>query len=699
MALTRPRFRRDLIAVPTEVDGIAYVDVSDPKGGEPFRFYDFEYKVALAFDGLSFDRVVPWVRFSAGLELSEDQLREFAEELGRRGFLEEREGLTPQVEIPAPPPTQTLAFAPPPAPKEGTSSLASPPLTEADAGPPTPEDVEENVNEFAFEPTVASERVRSEAKPDPPVDPPPEAAPEAPEEAVVPPEAALPEAAPEAPEEAVVPPEATLQETAPEAPEEAVVPPEAALSEAAPEAPQAEPAPPEVAPAESPAGMSLAEEMLVVASPVPPTMDEKAIEEAKRAAEMAKLWDPEPEEDGTEEGGLPPIEDSPPAPTQSEGEVALPAWMSAVPSPPAIMTPAPVTFGPALSAEAPSVMTIRRRRRSFLFFATMGGVAGTLVFVLAWQLLSPEKTIPLPRVKTLKVEPATVRRFYPIPAEVTRAEGKVFTMPAAGKLYRIPTVGAHIVPGDVIGQTDKAKAKIAQLARLRERLAYNTQLRDTMQAEGNTAEVAVQEGKIAERTAQIDKLLQSLSNLVPVADAGGEVAAVLATEGASLAAGAPVVRLRSAGFHARFPLTRPEVNRTKRERLCSLWIGERLIDCTLLPGSETDAFVVAEVAAAKAGKEILGKPARLIRALYRNAVEVPAATVVHGESSDRVWLLSPRGRVEPRPVTVAESDDESAILVQGLDSGDVLVAEPQPSLSAGSLVRASEPETYVPKVP
>ena len=674
MALTRPRFRRDLIAVPTEVDGIAYVDVKDPKGGEPFRFYDFEYKVALAFDGLPFDRVVPWVRFSAGLELSEDQLREFAEELGRKGFLEEREGVTPTVEMPVPSPAHTLAFtaampvtpspsAPPePVPSTPAIDLAAalapysvePAASESAPSPTsTPVSAAETADEFAFEPTVASGRALSKGKPD---------------------EVPTPMAAVSDPP---IPVAATMP--APQG-----------------EPREAEPLVEQPAPIEAPMGVSLAEEMVVVASPVPPTMDDKAMEAAKRAAEMAKLWDSVEDE---EEGGLPPIDASPPPPTYGEGEVALPAWMSPIAPPPAIMTPVPVTFGPVINAEAPSVVTVRRRRQSFLLFASMGVLAGTLVFVLTWQLLTPNKAIPLPKLRTFKVEPSTVHRFYSTPSDVIRAEGKVFVMPVEGKVFRLPTVGARVVPGDVLGQTEKAKPMVAQLARLRERLAYNTQLRDTLRGEGNVAETAAQEGKIAERNAQISRLLQSLSNLVPVADVGGEVEAVLAEEGADLAAGAPVVRLRSAGFRARFSLTRPEVNRAKRERLCYLWIGDRLIECVLANGSDSESFIVAEVAETKVGDGILGRPARLIRALYRNAVEVPARAVIHGESSDRVWLVSPRGRVEPRPVTVAESDDESAILVQGLDGGDLVVAAPLPSLSAGALIRASTPETYIPKSP
>jgi hypothetical protein len=46
-----PRFRKDLEASATEADGVACVDVRDPKTGTNFRFYDFEYQLALQFNG------------------------------------------------------------------------------------------------------------------------------------------------------------------------------------------------------------------------------------------------------------------------------------------------------------------------------------------------------------------------------------------------------------------------------------------------------------------------------------------------------------------------------------------------------------------------------------------------------------------------------------------------------------------------
>ena len=46
-----PRFRQDLESSATEADGVACVDVTDPKTGTNFRFYDFEYQLALQLNG------------------------------------------------------------------------------------------------------------------------------------------------------------------------------------------------------------------------------------------------------------------------------------------------------------------------------------------------------------------------------------------------------------------------------------------------------------------------------------------------------------------------------------------------------------------------------------------------------------------------------------------------------------------------
>ncbi len=119
MPRAKPRFRRDLDAVPVEDQGERYVDVRDPETGGTFRFYDFEYRVALAFDGLTLDRVVPWVKLSTGLELQVDQLQAFAARLEEMGFLEHEAAPAaapatpsrPDAKVPLPEPPSEIASA------------------------------------------------------------------------------------------------------------------------------------------------------------------------------------------------------------------------------------------------------------------------------------------------------------------------------------------------------------------------------------------------------------------------------------------------------------------------------------------------------------------------------------------------------------------------------------------------------------
>src|SRR5215831_18579328 len=83
-----PRFRQDLTVSPTEADGVACVDVRDPKTGSSFRLYDFEYQLALQLNGQPVERVTDWASRTYGAELTADGISEFAARLRELGFLE-----------------------------------------------------------------------------------------------------------------------------------------------------------------------------------------------------------------------------------------------------------------------------------------------------------------------------------------------------------------------------------------------------------------------------------------------------------------------------------------------------------------------------------------------------------------------------------------------------------------------------------
>jgi hypothetical protein len=141
MSLEKPRFRRDLEAMPVETDGERYVEVRDPSTGGSFIFYDFEYRVALAFDGLDLDKVIPWVKLSTGLELQIDQLQAFAASLQGMGFLEDEDGRAPAGEAESASPPEAVSAgseAPiPPAPNAPVAESA--PIKIGEAPPDAPE--------------------------------------------------------------------------------------------------------------------------------------------------------------------------------------------------------------------------------------------------------------------------------------------------------------------------------------------------------------------------------------------------------------------------------------------------------------------------------------------------------------------------------------------------------------------------------
>src|SRR5262249_23839440 len=83
-----PRFRQDLAVSPTEADGVACVDVRDPKTGTNFRLYDFEYQLALQLNGQPVSRVTEWAAKTYGADLTADGISEFATRLRELGFLE-----------------------------------------------------------------------------------------------------------------------------------------------------------------------------------------------------------------------------------------------------------------------------------------------------------------------------------------------------------------------------------------------------------------------------------------------------------------------------------------------------------------------------------------------------------------------------------------------------------------------------------
>ena len=92
MSDASPRFRQDLEATATEAEGVPCVDVRDPRTGTNFRFYDFEYQLALQFNGQPLADVTAWASQTYGVDLTVEGINEFAGRLSELGFLERSAG-------------------------------------------------------------------------------------------------------------------------------------------------------------------------------------------------------------------------------------------------------------------------------------------------------------------------------------------------------------------------------------------------------------------------------------------------------------------------------------------------------------------------------------------------------------------------------------------------------------------------------
>jgi multidrug efflux pump subunit AcrA (membrane-fusion protein) len=562
MSLEKPRFRRDLAAVPVEADGERYVEVCDPNTGGTFLFYDFEYRVALAFDGLDLDRVIPWVKLSTGMELRVDQLQAFAASLEGMGFLEGDATHAPAV--------AALVEAP------GTLAPAEVDATKTSPSPPQAESASPQV--WSSPPPAAPIRDVEEPRPD--------------------------SVEPRAEVVAVAAVAATLGEDG--------VATQADL-------------PTNVAPD-------------ATAFPVMPGSASQT-----------------------------PAPETAPAPFQ---------WTTPGP----LMTPSPVTFGPIL--EHPS--SRRRLRRSLVLFGSLGVLAAAAVLALALPFLFSSQEPQRPRVRTLVVAPGTIFRYFDSAGVVQLVPSVTLKFPARGKVTRMASVGSPVAVGDIAAAVDAARPLQAQLTHQRERLAFYQQMAEAMHQVGNAQEEERQVAKVELRNARIAKTLRALADVAVVADAPGDVAETFAHEGDTVEAGQPALRLRSAGVRATFELSRQQAAQARRLGFCQIEVEGYGFDCTQLQEKADETHASVEVSSIPAS--LLGKAAHLARARFSGAFEIPLAAIVRPGSRDEVFVVSPQSRAEARSVAVLERDASFAIVVQGLDAGDRVVAEVAPGLRPGAQV-------------
>jgi len=631
MVLGRPRFRRDLLAVPVEAEGQSYVEVRDPRTRRRYCFYDFEYRVALAFDGLPLDKVISWVKLSTGLEFRVEQLEEFASRLRDLGLLEAEAAPAASAPAadPAPPtpPVQAFQAVDPPTPDEVVVENVATPEETVESAPPLADDA----GHHESTPPLADDAGHHESAP-------PLAA-----------EAGRPQV------------EAEARPTQLEAKDEALAAEWAATTD--PEA--AAVLSPQQAPSDERPAIGAAQVGPV--SPAPAKHD-ASLDGRRQAGDNSAR---NPVADSTAFPVLPAPRAAAPEPAVSVPQ--LPRAAERLPGPTKASRPAPIVEDPSAR---------RRTRRSFAVFAGLGVLAAAAVLAAVLPFLPSGRESPLADVRTMIVAPGSILRYFDGTGTVEVIPPATLEFPASGKVTHIAAVGSKVALGDIVAAVEIARRLQNQLSRQRERLAFSQQMAEAMHQIGNTKEEERQANKVQIRSAMIAKTLRALADVAVIANHAGQVEEAFAREGDLVRAHTPALRLGALGVRVQFEFSRDQAAKAERLAFCQIEVEGYVLECVPV-GGERARF---SVELASVPSSLVGKAARLARARFDGATLLPASAIVRTRNRNEVLVVSPQTRVEIRPVALADEGEGEAVVVQGLDPGDRVIVEPASNLRAGVVV-------------
>jgi hypothetical protein len=637
MAYDGPRFRRDLISTVFYEGGVRCVDVHDPKRGATFRLFDYEYSVALAFDGRDVAKVISWVQVTTGLELNADQLTAFAKRLDQLGFLEkpkaEGEATPPPVlfpETPLPLPTPR-APAHPVAKNEGTSlpeagSLATatrPTSAErrADTGTASPELTS------PLEESATVETAQEQAEP---------AAAEDPAKAA---------------ESSEAPSLARTEGAAPDSPGQ----------------PTEQPASEKASPA-----LATSQETAAAPSPVDNLLDEAPTQTnpspSSSEPELPVAVRPSPRERPPQRSARLTTEANP-----RTGGPVVRRQVTPPPIPRSHLTPTPVP------ASAPAA----QERRSPWVISAFFGIAAALVVgaVVAPFAFGTRPPAPV-SVRVLIAKPTDVLRWLDTSSPAEPPPLQTLSFPVGGKVLRIASPGIELRPGDVVAATDAARTALADWSRAQEQLAFSKQLVEGLRDSADQKKIELAQVTVTQKMAMEERALAALSKLAITAKEASTVEQTLANLGQTVEAGGAAVRLRLPGWRARFELPRQQVAQLHKQGLCQAEILGRNVACSFAidEGDDTHLAIRLPADAVPAA----GVPVRLARSRALDATVLPATALSDSNGKPRILVVKAGGRAEMRSVVLADRTTVDAVVTQGLDPGDAVVIESSRPIGAGT---------------
>ncbi|HVT10088.1 MAG TPA: hypothetical protein VHO67_21655 [Polyangia bacterium] len=664
MSDASPRFRQDLATSPVEADGVPCVDVSDPRTGTSFRFYDFEYQLALQLNGQPLTGVVSWASEAFGADLTADGVSEFAARLRELGFLEADA-----------PTTEEMPVVNPPSVEESGENPADEWMTAQSA------------QTAQFVPDAAmlggdARTPRPERTPAPAQTPPPERTPLA--------------AAPPAPEQHEAVPERHMggEPTARVSVDD--------FDDSPPPRRSAEPAtieravtvPPEAAAAGHDSRTTPAWAMALddaPASGAAPATAEVTKEVKLPAVPVPTVAPPPP---GVTERRQPPPPDA-----------VVMAAFAAKGEEPRRRSRAPLVIGLVLVAAA---------------------AAAGLWFWKNQHPAAPAPQAA--HVHVFTPAPAAIYRWFERSGQVTAAEMLALSFASGGRLVELLPSGTEVAAGEVIGKLSGAASIETALEHHRSRVGFYKQVRDAMQAVGNTAAAHHATVMLAEKERLVAEAQAALARYTVVAPEPGEIVETLAKVGAAVAPGTPVAKIKTRLLRGAFPLEADDRGAFAGLDFCRVeviglaprasnepvrgqahpdeahpgsgaaqpatavdsspleaQVGPRFVDCEKMPARAAAASEPVQVALPGDVGLVSGQPLRLARRRFDSVFPVPAGALT-GEGDRRaVWVAARNGTSEPREVTLAELGDD-ALISDGLRVGDRVILDPPADLRPGSPV-------------
>jgi hypothetical protein len=657
MSEASPRFRQDLTVSPTEADGVACVDVSDPKTGANFRLYDFEYQLALQLNGQPVAQVTDWASKTYGAELTTEGITEFAARLAELGFLERRtEGATASPPAPAPAAPASAAPAPAePAPVEDDASDAAAAEWDSAQGAKTAQFVPDPAMlDGAPEPTpvVSLDVLKLAGTP------------------------SVPEGAPTA-----VHGEVTAQAIA-ELPSEAL-------------------------------------DAVPVSKPVsaPPATVAPGAPKTDVAAKSSWATDL----DGAlQSSDSPAAVSPPPAPKSDALAPGLPVQVVAAPPPSGLserrQPPEPeavVMSGFADGGRRGKAPAGRSGRPILIVVLVLLAAAGGIGYWV-WSHRNAAAAPQALRVRVMSPAPTAVYRWFSGRGQVTDYETTTLAFANPGRLAELLPAGTEIAAGDVVAKLQGASGLETLLAHDRSRVGFYKQLRDSMRAAGNGAEQRQAELHLAEKEKLVEMARAALTKFTVAAPEPGEVVETLAKIGTPIAAGAPVARVKGRLLHGAFELDGEERATLAKMDFCRVevvglgprasndlprgevsataadtgapeaQIGPRFLDCKL-PGGAPSPNRKVEIPLPGDLGLVSGQPLRLARGRYDAVFPVPAAAVVAEGERRSVWIAGRDGTAELRQVAIIDASDD-ALVSDGLRVGDQVIVDPPAGLHAGTRI-------------